>query len=128
MGEPLPEHHVLDGIFPSGVTLIAKTRLSIPPAAPVILDGLEHHAKSSATKTTIGEQRRRALLASPHRPASTDSRLIGQSSNSRSRRRRSLDPSDAPERRARRPPGCSSSWLRARASCEPSNSQPHPVP
>src|SRR4051812_23491752 len=57
MRRPLPRHDMLDGQFASSDALVAKSLPSVSPATLVILDGFEHHAKSPATKATIGEQR-----------------------------------------------------------------------
>ena len=46
MGKPLPRHHVLDREASARHALVAKARLSVFPAAPVILDRLEHHAQA----------------------------------------------------------------------------------
>ena len=62
MSVPLLRHHMLDGKFPSGYPLVAKARLSVSPASQMILDGLEHHAQPTATKTTIGQQCAKLLL------------------------------------------------------------------
>ena len=59
--EPLPRHHVLDGKLAPRDALLAEARLSVSPAAPVILDRLEHHPKPAATETAIGEQARKLL-------------------------------------------------------------------
>ena len=114
--------------FPRATRSSPRPGFAVFPAAPVILDRLEHHAQPSAAETPIGEQARKLL---PElrivRPVPAAAGLAGQIT-SRSHRPLSRGPTFAAARRARRRPGCSSSWSRARACGAPSSSRRRPAP